>query len=81
MENIEAITAFFGWCTLINLSIYTATTLALIGCKEPIKTIHSKITSVPNEKLDELYFNYLSNFKIAIITLNIVPYVSLKLAA
>ena len=35
--------------------------------------MHSKVVVVPREKLDELYFNYLGSYKIAIIILNIAP--------
>ncbi len=79
MENLPAITAFFGWSTVVNLGIYSLTALTLMGFKEPVKAIHTRLTAVPAAKLDELYFNYLGNFKIAIIFLNITPYAALKL--
>lgn len=79
MENLQMGTAFLGWYTVVNLGIYLLTALAVMGFREPIKTIHSKVSAVPSEKLDELYFNYLGNFKIAIIILNIAPYMALKL--
>jgi len=79
MENIHEATAFLGWCTVVNLGIYLFTALALMGFREPIKKIHSKVSGVPSEKLDELYFNYLGSFKMAIIILNIAPYAALNL--
>ncbi len=81
MEEIQAITTFLGWCTVINLGIYLFTALTLMGFREPVKSIHSKLSAVSSEKLDELYFNYLGGFKIAIIILNIAPYAALKLMA
>jgi len=81
MENIQTITTFFGWCTIINLGIYIFTAIMLAILKEPIKNIHSKLFSISIEKLDEVYFNYLGNFKLAIIILSIVPYVALKVMA
>ena len=81
MENIQVITAFVGWCTVVNLGIYLFTALALMGFREPIKKIHSKVSAVPSEKLNELYFDYLGHYKMAIIVLNIAPYAALKLMA
>jgi len=81
MENIQTITTFLGWCTVINLGVYIFTASMLIILKEPVKNIHSKLSGMAVEKLDEVYFNYLGNFKLAIIILNIVPYVSLKIMA
>jgi len=81
MADMQVITAFLGWCTVVNLGIYLFTALALMGFRDSIKKIHSKFAAVPSEKLDELYFNYLGNFKMAIIVLNIAPYAALKLMA
>jgi len=39
------------------------------------------MSAVSYEKVDELYFNYLGTFKMAIIILNIAPYSALKLMA
>lgn len=79
MENIQVITTFLGWCTVVNLGFYLLTAFALMGFREPIKKIHSSVSAVAGEKLDELYFNYLASFKMAIIILNIAPYAALKL--
>ena len=81
MENIHVATTFFGWCTVVNLGIFLLTALALMGFREPVKKIHSKVSAVPSEKLDELYFSYLGSFKMAIIILNIAPYAALNLMA
>lgn len=81
MENMQVITTFLGWCAVVNLGIYLFTALALMGFRGPIKKIHSKLSAVPSEKLDELYFNYLGSFKMAIIVLNVAPYAALRLMA
>ena len=78
MENMQTITTFLGWCTVINLGLYIFTAIMLTILKKPIKNLHSKLFGISAEKLDEVYFNYLGNFKLAIIILNIVPYVALK---
>ena len=78
MDNISEITTFLGWCTVVNVGIYAITAIALTLFRNPIKDIHSKLTGVPTSKLDELYFNYLGNFKLAIIILSLTPYIALK---
>ena len=81
MENIQTITSFLGWCTVINLGIYIFTALVLMGFRESVKNIHSKLSGVLAENLDGLYFSYLGSFKMAIIMLNVTPYIALKLMA
>ena len=79
MDNMQTLTTFLGWCTTINLGIYLFTAIVLIVFRKPVKNIHSKLYGISIEKLDEVYFNYLANYKLAIIILNIVPYAALKI--
>ena len=78
MDNISEITTFLGWCTVVNSGIYAITAIALTLFRNTIKDMQSKLTGVPAEKLDELYFNYLGNFKLAIIIFSLTPYFALK---
>ena len=78
MENVATITTFLGWLTVINIGIYAITAISVILFRAKIKDIHSKLMGVPTENLNELYFNYLGNFKLAIILLSLSPYLALK---
>ena len=52
-----------------------------MGFRKPIKKIHSQLAAVAYDRLDELYFSYLGNYKIAIIIFNLAPYVAFKVMA
>ena len=77
--DINQITVFLGWCTVINLSIYAFSALLLFAFKNLIINLHSQLSGVNASKLPTLYFQYLANYKIAIIVLNFVPYIALKM--
>jgi hypothetical protein len=77
--TINEITLFFGWCTVINLSIYAFSALFIIVFKKFTVRLHSKLVGMDASKLPPLYFQYLGNYKIAIIILNLAPYIALKL--
>ena len=79
MDDLTTITAFLGWCTVVNLCIYIITVITVTLFRSSIKEIHSKLMGISVEKLDELYFNYLGHFKLAIIILSLSPYLALKL--
>lgn len=79
MASVSEITAFLGWCTVVNVGFYALTAAVLMLFRNPVKALHSKLTGVSTEKLDELYFSYLGNFKLAIIVLALTPYVALTL--
>jgi len=78
MDNMDAVSAVVGWCTVINMVIYSLTATALTLLRPTIKNLHSKLTGVSVDRLDELYFNYLGNFKLAIIVFSLSPYLALK---
>ena len=77
--EINTITTFLGWCSIINTAILIFSALIIMLVREQIITIHSKLTGVKQDALPVLYFQYLGFYKIAIIVLNIVPYIALKI--
>jgi hypothetical protein len=54
-------------------------TLMLTLRRDFISGIHSKMTGLGQTELSVAYFQYLANYKIAILMLNLVPYIALKL--
>lgn len=62
-----------------NLGIYLFTAFVMIVFKDPVKQIHSELVGISVDKLEQLYFSYLGNFKLAVIMLSFTPYVALKL--
>ena len=81
MITIEVLEEFFGWCTVINIGILVFTTVTLILMKDSISTIHGKLFGIEHENLPLSYFEYLGNYKIAILVFNLVPYLALALMA
>ena len=80
MINIAALTEFFGWCTILNYGILAFATLMLItSTGDWAKGIHSKLFHFTKEQLDEKYFDFLANYKLAIFVFNLVPYITLKI--
>jgi hypothetical protein len=79
MQNIEFITSFLGWCSVINIGILLFSTVVIVLFKETISKIHASIFGINREQIADYYFQYLGNYKIAVIILNIVPYLALRL--
>ena len=77
--TIETLTTFFGWCTVINFVILGISTLALVCCRSWITGIHSKLMGVEESALAPAYFQYLGQYKIVTLTLNLAPYLALKI--
>ena len=81
MTDINTLTEFLGWCSVINVSVLFLSTIALAVARKPVSCIHSKIFGVSESDLPLTYMQYLGNYKIAIIVLNIVPYIALKITS
>lgn len=79
MIDINQVTLFFGWCTVINMSIYLFSALVIIVFKRSTISLHSKLVGIDAAALPTLYFTYLGNYKIALLTFNLAPYMALKL--
>jgi hypothetical protein len=78
MMTIEALTELLGWASVVNITILLLSTLALIAMRGAITGIHSKLFGLDEKDLGRAYFQYLAQYKIAIIVLNISPYIALK---
>lgn len=77
--TIEALTELLGWASVINITILLLSTLGLIVMRGTITGIHSKLFGLDEKDLGRAYFQYLAQYKIAIIVLNIAPYLALKI--
>jgi hypothetical protein len=78
--SLDLLKEFLGWMALVNGAILILATLVLWVARDVIMNMHSAMTGVDRIDLPKLYFNYLGNFKIAWIVLNLVPYLVLRLA-
>ncbi len=74
----DTLLAFLGWCTVINLLIFILATLGLVLMGKMIIPLHSKLLDIPESALAEIYLKNLSTYKIAILMLNLVPYLALR---
>ena len=79
MMSIETLTELLGWSSIINIAILLFSTILLIGMRRVIAGMHSKLFGVDEKDLGRAYFQYLAQYKIAIIVLNIAPYIALKI--
>ena len=81
MMTTEALTELLGWASVINIAILIFSTVMLIAMRGFVTVIHSKLFGLDEKDLGRAYFQYLAQYKIAIIVLNIAPYLALKIMA
>lgn len=76
---IEQLTAFLGWCTLINIGLLLFSTLMIALIKDFAIRVHSKMFDLDPQTLPTMYFDYLGRFKVLVIVFNLVPYLALRI--
>ena len=77
--TIETIREFLGWCTVINVGLLMLSSILLIAVRGAASRIHGKMFNLDEKYLSQAYFQFLAQYKIAIIVFNVVPYFALRI--
>lgn len=80
MISLELVTAFFGWTTVVNFVFLLFSTIIVVAARGAIARIHGGMFGLESADLSRAYFQYLAQYKIAIIVFSLTPYIALKLA-
>lgn len=75
--NLEILTSFFMWCTIINGVIYLYSVAFICSAPNFIYRIQSKIFSIPRETFDVILYSYLALYKVLFIVFCLVPWLAL----
>ncbi|MCK5492364.1 MAG: hypothetical protein KAJ14_04555 [Candidatus Omnitrophica bacterium] len=79
MDTIEVIREFLGWCSVINIVLLMFSAILISVIRKTAARLHGKMFNLDENFLSQAYFQYLGQYKIAIIVFNIVPYFALKI--
>jgi len=77
--SIEQLSAFLGWCLLINALVLTVMTLAAMFFGEWISRLHAKLFGLSETSVKSEYFNFLANYKLLVTVFNLTPFIALKI--
>ncbi len=75
--NIDTLTAFFMWCTVINLGIYIVWVLFFLLTPDFIYRVQTKWIPISRETFTIVMYSFMGAFKIVIIVFCLVPWLSL----
>ncbi len=79
--DIETLTTFLGWCTVLNLGFLTFGSILMMTMSDSMARLHCKMFGVSEADLPRIYFQWLARYKSATLILNLAPYVALKIMA
>lgn len=79
MNTIEMVKEFLGWCSVINIGLLMFSAISVVILRTRVSRIHAKMFNLEESYISRAYFQYLAQYKIAIIVFNIVPYIALSI--
>jgi len=75
--NIQMLSVFFMWCTIINFGLLILMSLILVYAAEWVYRIHSKLFPMSRETFNVVIYSFLGLYKIIFIVFCLVPYIVL----
>jgi len=79
--DIQTLTTFFMWCTIINGGIFVLWTVFSMFAPDFIYRTQSKWLPIPRETFNVVIYSFLGLVKVVFIFFNVVPYVALLIIA
>ncbi len=79
VNSIQTWATFFGWCTVINFGLLLVGGFAWILLKEVGAGFVGALFDVTEAEMKTTFLRVLMQYRAAIVLLNLVPYVSLKI--
>jgi len=75
--DIQALTRFFMWCTIINGGLLALWSAMCIFAPDFVYRTQSKWFPISRETFNVIIYSFLGLFKIVFLVFNLVPYVAL----
>ena len=75
--DIQTLTAFFMWCTILNVALLLLSSLFCICAGDWAYRIHSKLFSISRETFNAAIYSFIGLYKVLVFVFNLIPYVAL----
>lgn len=79
MNSIQTLATFFGWCTVIDVGFVVLVLLIFSIFHDGAGALVAKMFGVTEEEAKATFLRTFMQFRIAIVVLNFVPYIALKI--
>lgn len=79
--DIQTLTAFFMWCTIINVAVFAWGAIWFIVAPDFIYRIQNRMFPLPRQTFDAVIYGFLGLHKLLIIVFCVVPWLALLIVA
>ncbi|MBE9529594.1 MAG: hypothetical protein IME99_10215 [Proteobacteria bacterium] len=77
--DIDKLTAFFKWCTIIDGVMLALSTALFMAAPDFVYHTQTLLFDLDQSTFNAIYYSFLGLFKIVFIAFNLVPYVALRI--
>ncbi len=75
--DIQTLTTFFMWCTILNVALLSLSSLMCICAGDWAYRIQSKLFSISREAFNVVIYSFLALYKLLVIVFILIPYIAL----
>ncbi len=75
--NVEIITQFFMWCTIINVGLLILSSLLWLVAADFIYKMHSRFFPMPKQTFNIVFYTFIGIYKLLVFVFNLVPWIVL----
>ena len=75
--DIQTLTKFFMWCTILNVGVLTLTSIMCIFFADFSYRMNNRFFSISREAFNVALVCFIGFFKILVIVFNLIPYIAL----
>jgi hypothetical protein len=77
--DIQTLTSFFMWCTILNIGLLMFSFLMLALAGDFVYRIHNKWFPMLRERFNPVIYSFIGFYKIIVIVFNVVPWIALTI--
>ena len=75
--DIQTLTSFFMWCTIINTGFLVFLALVYLLAPNLTYKLQSRFIPISRESFDLVFYSFIGLFKIVVLVFNVVPWIAL----
>lgn len=77
--DIQSLTRFFMWCTIINGSLLVLWSMMIMAAPDLVFRTQAKFFPIPRETYNVVMYSFVGLFKFMFLIFNFVPYIALNI--
>jgi hypothetical protein len=80
MITIAILPDFLLWCAIVNYAVLFGWFLAFAFAHRSLYRLHARWFQLSENQFDVIHYSGMAGYKIAVLSLNVAPYIALRIA-